>query len=208
MKKNLVLIICCFLLSVAQAQKNKFYEGTILLADNSQKKGLVKLPSEADDKAIDFKASENAGKEAIKSEAIQSFRIKAGSEEVEFVYTRYYNIGSNKLSKSPGWFNILRRGPVTLYSNNYDVFSPYELSNAAASHGIYFLLKRDSEEAPAAVGMYFPSSVNHNQIFRKFAAKYFTDYPELANRLNEKEFKLEDVGKVADIYNEWKGKGK
>lgn len=207
MRISVLLLFSFVCLVSANAQKN-FYKGTLRFADGSEKSGLIKMPSDASDKKIDFKKTEADSKESIESDKLTSFTVTEGAVKVEFVRTFYFDMGSKKKSKYAGWFTILQTGPVTLYSNNYDNFSSREIFNPSSSHNNIFLVKRTAEEVPTTIGLYFPSSVNHNQTFRKYAAEYFSDYAELAKRLSDKEFKLEDIGQVVDLYNKWTAKKK
>ena len=199
MKRSITLIICLLGMLTVEAQKKKFYPGTLVYANGKEVKALIKTPADAGDKTIEYKLTEDGKKESASSEELKSFTLSEGN--TKFVRTAYFEMGGKKQAKYAGWFNILREGDVILYSNNYDDFSGREVMSPAGSHDIIFLVKRTKEEVPTVIGLYFPSMMNHNQLFRKHSAEYFSDYPELAKRLEGKEFKFEDIGQVVDLYN-------
>jgi hypothetical protein len=204
MKGILIVIVCLVIVSFTQAQKNKFYKATLKLKDGTEKSGLVKLPTEGDEMQLDFKKTDTAEKEKIKSDDVNSFIVTDGAAQAEFVHTNFFPMASKKKSKMAEWFNVLRTGYCTLYSNNFDGFSSHEMINPSTSHKIAFLLKRGDEEVPTTVAHYFPTSANHNQLFRRFTAEYLSDNADIVDRLNKKEFKLEDIGTVVDLYNQSK----
>lgn len=72
---------------------------------------------------------------------------------------------------------------------------------------ITFYAIRANEEAASYLGMYFTSGamgINVNNTFRKLTSSYFADYPELVQRIENKEFKILEVPAVITAYNEWK----
>jgi len=202
--KNLILFILVVVSFSATSQKKKFFSGKMQLANGTEQSAFIKIPSDELDKTIDYKKTEDGAKESIKSDELKSFTVTNEGVTVEFVRTYYYRWGDHKKSQSQSWVNVLRKGSVTLYSTNYDQFSAQEVMNPSTSSAIIFLLKRTEEDFPTQVAQYKPGVKNYNTLFRKFASAYFNDYPELAKRFDGKEFKLEDIGTVADIYNQWK----
>jgi hypothetical protein len=45
--------------------------------------------------------------------------------------------------------------------------------------------------------------MNNNQAFKAKAPLYFSDYPELAEKIKNKEYTWKNLEEVVDIYNEW-----
>jgi hypothetical protein len=44
--------------------------------------------------------------------------------------------------------------------------------------------------------------------FRYWTERYFSDYPELVQRIKNKEFKVLQIAEVVELYNAWKANPK
>lgn len=202
--KNLLTLLMIAAIFSATAQKKKFFPGKLQLANETEQNVFIKIPTDELDKSIDYKKTEDGEKESIKSDEVKSFTVTNEGTTVEFIHTYYYRWGDHKQSKYQSWLNVLRKGSCTLYSTNYEQFSSRDIVNPSLANPVIFLLRRTAEDFPTQVAEYKPTVANYNNLFRKFTAPYFADYPELAKRIEGKEFKLEDIGTVVDIYNQWK----
>lgn len=63
---------------------------------------------------------------------------------------------------------------------------------------------RPGEEVATIVSWTFNTQVNKNTVFRKNAKKYFIDYPELHRKIDDREFKYDEILEVVSFYNDWK----
>lgn len=68
----------------------------------------------------------------------------------------------------------------------------------------YWYCLRTGEDVAYMVSWTFNTQVNKNNIFRKNAAEYFKDYPELAKKIKSKAYKYDDIFEVVEKYNQWK----
>jgi hypothetical protein len=96
-------------------------------------------------------------------------------------------------------------GPVTLYGQGGEM----GMMRAGAPHSvtdITFYARRNTEEHASYLGVHITSGaipIGYNKQFRKFAGKYFSDYPALAERIDKKEFKVSEAVQVVEEYNKW-----
>lgn len=198
---TLVLLFCGTTLFAQDFQQAK-----VLFADGKELTGLVKASS-VGEKGIVYRAAEAGSKneKISSSELTRIIFTQEGAEPTEYVPMRLaYN---DKMSKNAYWLRILSKGPVTLYALN----GGFGFQRSGFDHqvsDINFYVKRPNEEAASSVGVYFTSGaqgINLNRNFRKLAGRYFADYPELAAKIENKEFGVLDVLAVVTAYNEWKG---
>ncbi len=68
----------------------------------------------------------------------------------------------------------------------------------------FWYCKRPNEDVATVVSWTFNTQVNKNNIFRKNAAEYFKDYPELSKKIKDKDYKHDDILEVVEKYNDWK----
>lgn len=70
----------------------------------------------------------------------------------------------------------------------------------------FWYCKRPNEEVATIISWTFNTQVNKNNIFRKNASEYFKDYPELSEKIKDKEYKHDDIMQVVAEYDNWKSK--
>jgi hypothetical protein len=203
MKKLFGLILLLFIITTARAED--FEPAKLQFADGKERTGLIKVSSIQEMKLV-FKASEKADKEKISLDELSRIIIpQKEGEAVEYVPVYHVTLGGGK-SKSPMWVQVLVKGPVTLYAKGGSMMTKGG-ANFHEVNDVMFLTKRDGEEAATWVGTYFTSGaigINVNKTFRKHAGKYFADYPELATRIENKEFEILQLPAVVEEYNKWK----
>ena len=68
----------------------------------------------------------------------------------------------------------------------------------------YWYCLRPGEEVATMVSWTFNTQVNKNNVFRKNATEYFKDNPTLSNKIENREYKHEDIIQVVQDYNHWK----
>ncbi|WP_152425176.1 hypothetical protein [Nafulsella turpanensis] len=196
---SFILFSC---LSICNAQK--YLPATLHYTDGSIVKMLLKA-TPPDGKKVTAKASEEANKEKIDSELLS--KIIFEEETGPVVYERHaLNFGGRVKDKQ--WVQVLASGPATLYGQG----GAMGMMRAGFAHtvtDVTFFAKRTSEENPSFLGVHITSGampIGYNKQFRKFAGKYFSDYPALAERIDNKEFKVSDALMVVNIYNQWASK--
>jgi len=88
----------------------------------------------------------------------------------------------------------------------------YKGENIALFYGIYgmdsqwsdlrFYCLRKGEETASIVSFIFGKT--KNQVFKKKGAEYFSDYPELSQKIKSKEYTYKDIIEVVREYDRWK----
>lgn len=186
--------------------KGQFFSAKIIFQDGKEKNGLVKYPKKADEKFIQFKQSESAEKEKIESPSIKiiKFHTEEGDFEMENVKT-FIGWKLDKVSE-PIFLTVLERGYATLYTT-YSPDTRNHTPNGSFNipGNTYWLCYREGEKAATMVSMNFPNNLAPSKIMQKQAPMYFKDYPELAKKIENKEYKWEDIIIVVKEYNKWKG---
>jgi hypothetical protein len=100
----------------------------------------------------------------------------------------------------PAWLRVLKRGYVTLYFARVD--GTRFLNGTQASEDRYWLCMRPGEEAAHIIAWWAGSQSNYT--FRKNGSKYFSDCPELLQKIKDKTYKGKDILQVVNEYNDWK----
>lgn len=70
----------------------------------------------------------------------------------------------------------------------------------------YWLCIRPGEEVASFISWTFITQINKNTFFRKNARKYFKDFPELVEKIKNRDYKYTDIVEVVQIYDAWKSK--
>ncbi|MFA5620329.1 MAG: hypothetical protein WDA08_08500 [Weeksellaceae bacterium] len=68
----------------------------------------------------------------------------------------------------------------------------------------YYFCHRPGEEAASFVSWIFGGQINKNIVFRKVGGAYFEDYPELHQKIKNREYKYMDILEVVKEYDQWK----
>ena len=91
----------------------------------------------------------------------------------------------------------------SMMSSNMGTTTSPMRHNVDVSDTFWYCL-RPGEEVATMVSWTFNTQVNKNNIFRKNAPKYFKDNPTLSNKIENREYKHEDIIQVVEEYNNWK----
>jgi len=121
----------------------------------------------------------------------------------------YKNANNKKVAKDPiKAEKILELPSITLYrayaassfttSGGTNQYATVDVSDT------FWYCLRPGEEVAYIVSWTFNTQINKNNIFRKNAAEYFKDYPELSQKIKNKEYKYDDIEEVVTMYNQWK----
>lgn len=218
MKK--IIFISILLLSII-VQAKEFYPAKLIMSDGNEKSGFASLPSnDIFQKSINFKESKNSKSNKIKNDDI--FRViysiengnqylfeRSGMIYIMKSFYENYNKMCNSAKKS--W--IL----ATSYSKNimtYNLAQKYAIdkngnmiSKSADRTGswadIFLLVKRPNESCASMIGhiAFGAKIVGQEKRFRKSASIYFKDKNELVERINNKEFKSNEIEKLAKAYD-------
>ena len=171
-----------------------FFPAIIFTKEGEKIECLVKFP-EIKDKKISYKLSQKSQVVKIPSESTERivFINKTDDSYGEIVYTsyHYYDLLGTRLHK-PHWLGVVVKGEVTLLM----------YIEGSARHCI---CKRSKEDFPTYLGAYqVGASFSIANPFYKKAEEYFSDYPELAQKIKNKEYKDRDIKNIVTEYNVWK----
>ena len=199
MKHTFISFFLLIITSVAMA--DTYYPATIVFTDGKSKTGLVE--STFGD-YIFFKSSEKANAEKIESSTLTKLIFTIKNEKREYHYLKTYLGWGQKRIGPAMWLKVLVSGKATLYLNSTTLSTPSNTQNSAGFLDYYCI--RSGE--PAAKWISAVSTLNNNQHFRAKAPLYFEDYPELASKINSKEYTYKDIETVVQEYNKWLEKKK
>ena len=195
--KKITILIVAVLISATVHARNKDIPATIYFHDGTQVEGFIR-PVKIEDKKISFKAEKRSKVQKFDSKSIA--RIRSFSQEddsyAEIVYLPHYPmrvaIRPNAKLKKPTWLNVLIDGPVSLYFANS-----------------FYLVKREDELGPTAITFIHPNTIHIGATpIERTGPKYFADYPELAEKIRNREFRnsREDIRAIVHEYNAWAGR--
>jgi len=190
MKRLFLLVLFC--ISTLGMYAQKFSPGIIHTKDGKQIECLVENSLNINERLISYKFGQKSKTERMASKSIKKITyINAEDNSYgEVVYTKFKGLPLH-LGKSPQWCGVVikgddSKGEVTLLRN--------------LEHGV--LCKRPKEELPTFMGAGKNVPAVANQFYKK-AAEYFSDYPELAKRILDKEFKEGEIYDIVREYNVW-----
>lgn len=193
MKNILALFIVLFSVTTYGA---KYYDATVVLADGKSKTGLVESPFGG--QYIFFKASKDAAIEKLDNASVTQIIFTIDGEKKEYHQLKVYLGWGQKRISDPMWLQVVEKGIATLYVNQTTMSSANGLNKAGFLD--YFVIRAGE---PAAKMIANVSTMNNNQTFRAKAPLYFQDYPELAAKIESKEYTWKDLTTVVQEYNNW-----
>jgi len=192
----------------------QWYEAAVLVMnDGTVKKGSAQYVVDTH-KRLRFKSSIDGKSESLTHQDIKRITYYFPNDTTIFERLSYYtNIKSNKLIHD-SWFELVQPGYVSIYlvrvslgggktivkSGSSETPSIDVIKHDPAKFKDYYAFK---EGEPGGRQISSVSSMNNNAVFKKFAPIYFSDYPELAEKIKNKEYTYEDILEVTNIYNDW-----
>jgi len=197
--RNLLATLLLFTSSIV-ANAEKYGYGKLDFTDGTSRLGLVETTLNND--FVRFKSSESAEPEKIASEKIKAvtyLKEDKKTTQVEYDYIKVYLGWGQKRISDYGWYQVVERGIATLFVKGTTMRGSI-YGTGTAGFLDYFVI-RDGE--PAAKMIANVSGANNNQTFRAKAPLYFSDYPELAEKIKSKEYTWKDLIPVIKEYNKW-----
>ncbi|MCC9073068.1 hypothetical protein LNQ49_15930 [Flavobacterium sp. F-65] len=228
MKVNVFLIIGVLLVtSAAQSQAagltfrfgmgQQKADAIIFKKDNQKVTGIVQFPG-FEDKKVKIKVGEENEKYASKD--IDSIQIFDQNKKLSytFIWTK------SKVYKSKGkefkvidekWLCKTISGKASLYlgGEEYGIkevkvedektkTKVKEDKMKVVSKEVNHYLKRSKEDYPILVSLSSNAfSAGYNAFFREYGVYYFSDNPEIAKKIEEKEYKYDDIEAILMLYN-------
>lgn len=200
--KKIPICFLLFIISLSAAAKD-YYDAELFFLDGSSKAGLADMIEDGGDKSIKFKAGEDASIEIIESESLSKIVYTIDNEEYEYsrlkVYTGWKQVN---ISDEAGWLQVVQKGIATLYINQTVMYTRNQYGQAmgSATFKDYYMI-REGEIAAKLIATI--STLNNNQTFKAKAPLYFSDYPELAEKIKNNTYTWKDLFDVVDTYNAW-----
>ncbi|HEX9503764.1 MAG TPA: hypothetical protein VF974_05610 [Patescibacteria group bacterium] len=198
--KNLLTTLFLFAFSIVAHAAEKYGYGKLVFIDGTSRIGLVETSFGND--FVRFKSSEDSETEKIASEKIKTIAYLKDDKkttEVEYDYIKVYLGWGQKRISDYAWYEVVERGIVTLYIRKTTMRG--SIYNTTTAGFLDYFVIREGE--PAAKMIANISGANNNQTFRAKAPLYFSDYPELAEKIKSKEYKWKDLIPVVREYNKW-----
>jgi hypothetical protein len=184
--KNISLLIAILVSLQSYCQKEK---GTITLLNGSVLSGLVKATSTS------FKFKQNENSETIKydyNDAISATVINSENEELKYEYVDY--------QKKPLLLTVMIDGYLKLYGGFSTSYGGGGMgAGMGFSSSSTYHIKRTTDK----IGQYFIAYGYVPKIgFKKVVQSYFTDCPQLQEKVEKGEFKKDDYKDIVKFYNQ------
>jgi hypothetical protein len=202
--KSALLFILLFAVSAAYSQK--FFPGKLIFFNGETRDGLVKIKSSNWKKFVYYKAGVQSDEQKIKSETVKFVYVFSDQGDTSILE----NVQFDKKFKR--FVDRVIQGYATLYYcgdgmhlDKHGVIIHTSTYVVGRSQPVfYYDIQRKGERFATSLALVSPSKTMFGQDknFRKSAAEYFKDYPELVKRIEDKEFTVDDIVKVVLLYNE------
>lgn len=199
--KQIKIFILLFIFSATTYASDKYYSASLFLNDGSIKRGLATYVNTGNGEYILFKSDEKSDSEKIKSINIKKLVYNSGEESYEYEYLKVYKGWKQINIEGPIWLEVVDKGFATLYlAITYIESGVLPQNRTSVAFRDYYIMRKGE---PAAKLYATISTANNNQTFRAKAPLYFADYPELAEKIKNKEYTWKDLEEVVKIYNNW-----
>ncbi|MEN8139563.1 MAG: hypothetical protein ABFR62_14170 [Bacteroidota bacterium] len=201
MKKG-ILFILMLVLSVNLFAGKNYYKAELLLKSGDVKQGYANWVAGNNDEFVYYKGAKKEKAQKIEAVKIDKIIFDFDGDKVELKQLKVYKGWSQKKIKGPIWLETVQEGIVTLFVVTSELQGGKDFGGfrgSATFHDYYCI--REGE--PAAKWISAVSTGNNNQMFRAKAPLYFADYPELAKKIKDKEYRWKDLTTVIDLYNNW-----
>jgi hypothetical protein len=209
--KRFFLTFLIAIIAVTTFAAKDYYSARVYFNSGSVKRGLATFVENGPNDFILFKENEESEAEKIGSNSIVKIIYTFDKKDYEYAFLKVYKGWKQAEITGPIWLEVVKKGPATLYLTSTVLSSPREISvstglvtggGSATFHDYYIMRKGE----PAAKLIATISSLNNNQTFKAKAPLYFSDYPELAKKIEDKTYTWKNLEEVVDIYNEWAAK--
>lgn len=194
----------------------------IFKKDQQKISGIVNFPSFTD-KKVKIKVGEENEKYA--SVDIDSIQILDDNKKLSYTFIRtktkvYKKKGMEFKVIDENWICKIMTGKASLYlgGEEYGIKEVKVEDDKTqektkvkkmqvVSKEINHYLKRSNEDYPVLVSMSSNAlSAGYNAFFKEYGVYYFSDNPEIAKKIEDKEYKYDDIEKVVNLYNAKKEK--
>ncbi|ABQ04775.1 hypothetical protein [Flavobacterium johnsoniae] len=189
----------------------------IFKKDKQKVSGIVNFPGLAD-KKVKIKVGEENEKYA--SSDIDSIQILDDNKKLSYTFVRtktkvYKKKGTEFKVIDENWICKIITGKASLYLGGEEYgIKEVKVEDEktkekikvkkmqVVSKEINHYLKRSNEDYPVLVSVSSNAlSAGYNAFFKEYGVYYFSDNPEIAKKIEDKEYKYDDIEKVVDLYN-------
>ncbi|MDO4228411.1 MAG: hypothetical protein Q4C98_01225 [Capnocytophaga sp.] len=172
--------------------------GTIYKSDKTQIEGKITSPLSPQQGNIKIRTSGKNIK--TKSHEIDSI-VFDNQAKTTIIYSPTISLSNynNIKNKKPEWLEVVIKGEFLLYKNTY-----LEHRKEYSKSTTQYYLKRKNEPFPALIGVKTnePIPSTNDRSFNKNLEKYFSDQPEILQKIKEKEYNLNEMHLLVNKYNE------
>ena len=184
--------------------------GELILKDGTTLTGLIKLPTVSKD-LIAFNGKEKVKFKTEKKAATQKYdetqvkQIVFKNPDAETAIFEYVPISKKKM----GIFKIVTKGKATLYGKIVsftNASGPAHVGSTSGGAPMYYMYSFNDfnefyvirENEPIASPLI---TIRISRSFRHRAKEYFADCPKVVSKLENKEYRKEDVKDMVEAYN-------
>jgi len=189
------------MLSLTDIKAKEYYEASIYLKDGTIKNGLAKIVETETDEYVSFKKNDKSEVERIEAIKVNNLVYTIEDKKYEYVFLKVYRGWKQEETRGPIWLEVVDKGVATLYVTTTVLYTRVGTpSQGSGTFHDYYIIRKGE---PAAKIIATIATANNNQTFRAKAPLYFSDYPELATKIRNKEYTWKNLEEVVDIYNKW-----
>jgi len=189
------------MLSLTDIKAKEYYEASIYLKDGTIKNGLAKIVETETDEYVSFKKNDKSEVESIEAIKVNNLVYTIEDKKYEYVFLKVYRGWKQEETRGPIWLEVVDKGVATLYVTTTVLYTRVGTpSQGSGTFHDYYIIRKGE---PAAKIIATIATANNNQTFRAKAPLYFSDYPELATKIRNKEYTWKNLEEVVDIYNKW-----
>lgn len=192
-------------------------DAVIYKKDKQTVSGILKFPL-LEDKNVKIKVGEN--NEKLASKDIDSIQIFDADKKLSytFLWTKtkeYKKKGTEFKVVKEKWICKIIDGKLSLYlgGEEYGIKAVKvededtkekvkEAKMKVVAKMVTHYLKRNNEDYPVQVSISTNgNSIGYNAYFKKLGVYYFNDDAEISKKIEDKEYKYDDIEKVVNLYN-------
>lgn len=200
MKKLLTTTLAiCLSFSVLLAQK--YHPATLQMKDGSVREALMEFPP-SHHKYFFVKSNEDAKKEKISEAEVEKVEFPDSENGSVYEFARVHSVRMGRVSKNPYWMLKVEDGPASLY-----LVGSSMMTGGANFHKVtdmsYYVM-REGEKGATWIGTEFVSGaigLGVDKQFRKYSSEYFSDRPDLVERIQNKEWEINQALELIKEYN-------
>jgi hypothetical protein len=177
----------------------KYVPATLVKIDGEKIECLVQ-DFKLDAKKLKYKEVQNAKSVTIQSVELQRVIIHYSDGDMVLDYLKYIGYssflrGKDKVAKKPMWMQLIVSGPCSLYT--YTVITK---QNGATFVDHWYACQKQDEDLPRIVGAK-ASGITLFDPTPKVLSNYFSDYPELAEKIKTKQYTTKNMVEIVNEYN-------